>query len=146
MTSRVTGTGPSARAVAETVRIRDFTGAPEAVAARLTALARADPDALPFAAGPDRARRLGLRVLGEVSGVAVGLLDAREREAHVPAWMLAQRDRVVRGQGRWRSATGEADRVAVVLFAETGARPGGADGTGLVVQWAVVSVVRASLN
>ena len=72
-----------------------------------------------------------------VAGVAVGVLDAGGQAAHVPAWTLAQREDV---------AAGETGRVAVVLFAETGARSGGADGTGLVVQWAVVSVVQASMN
>ena len=130
------------------MRVHDFTGTPEAVAARLAALARADPDALPFAAGPDRARRMGLPVADVVAGVAVGVLDAEVQAAHVPAWSLAQREDVAAGQPRqdiWHAAAGEIERVAVVLFAETEPPPGD-DGGGLLVQWAVVSVVRAPLN
>ena len=130
------------------MRIYDFTGGPETVAAAVTALARAAPAALPFAAGPGRAERMGLRVSDEVAGIALGVLDADEQAAHVPAWMLAQRGAVGarRTHGQTSEAAGVTDRVPVVLFAEGTGPSGGADETGLIVQWAVVTVVRGARN
>lgn len=126
------------------MRIRDFVNGPDAIGAAVAALARAAPGALVYAAGPVRAERMGLRVSDVVAGVALGLLDADEQEAHVPAWMLDQRGAV--GAGRTPLQTAEAAgvvaRVPVVLFAEGG----GVDGAGVIVQWASVAVVRASTN
>ena len=130
------------------MRIRDFVGGPEAVAAAVAALARAAPGALPFAAGPDRAERMVLPVSDVVAGVALGLLDADEQAAHVSEWMLAQRDAV----GTWGACTPTSDavgvvaRVPVILFAESGVPSEGVGGTGLIVQWVAVNVVRGSLN
>ena len=126
------------------MRIRDFLDAPEPVAAALVALGRASPGGLPFAAGPDRAERMGLRVSDEVSGIAVGVLDDDERAAHVPAWMRAQQNGLAQGVRPWRRGTGLAagvtERVPVVLFAEGGA------GGGVITQWATVGTVRGFRN
>ena len=126
------------------MRVRDFLRGPEAVGAAVASLAGAGSDSLPYAAGPGRAARMGLRVSDVVAGIALGLLDGTEQAAHVPDWMLDQRGAVGTGRTRLQTsaAAGVVERVPVVLFAEGG----GADGAGLIVQWASVAVVRASVN
>ena len=128
------------------MRIRDFLDGPEAVAAVLAALGRTHPGALPYATGPAQAARMGLRVSDEVGGIAVGLLDADEQAAHVPAWMLDQRDELARdgwhGRRRVGPAAGVTERFSVILFAEHGS----ADEDGVITQWATVSVVRGYRN